>query len=59
MKKYEFTKFEIKLLGHQILVKETIPNLSKVIAIEVLEKPINILKLRRFLEVIDFFRKYI
>ena len=59
MKKYEFTKPEIKLLGYQILAEGIIPDLSKVVAIEALEWPTTISKLRGFLEAVGFFRKYI
>ncbi len=59
MEKYKFAKFEIKLLSHQILTKEIIPNLGKVVAIEALEQPTTILKFREFLGAIDFFKKYI
>jgi len=47
------------LLGHRISAEETIPDPGKVEAIEALERPITISKLRGFLEVVGFFRKYI
>ncbi len=47
MKKYEFTKHEIKLLGYQISTEGMILN------------PTTILKLKGFLEAVCFFRKYI
>ncbi len=59
MEKCEFAKSEIKLLGYQILAKGMIPNLGKVAAIEALEWPTTISKLRGFLRAVDFFRKYI
>ncbi len=59
VEKCEFVKSEIKLLSHRISAEGTIPNPSKVATIEVLEWPITILKLRGFLEVIGFFKKYI
>ena len=59
VKKYEFAKSEIKLLGHQISAKRMIPDPSKVAAIEGLERPTTISKLRGFLGIVDFFRKYI
>jgi len=37
VKKYEFTKFKIKLLGYRILAKEMISDSSKVAAIETLK----------------------
>ena len=59
MEKCEFAKSEIKLLNHQISAEGTISNPGKVAMIEVLEKLTTISKLRGFLEIIDFFRKYI
>ncbi len=59
IEKYEFTKPEIKLLGHWILAEETIFDSGKVAAIEALEKPTITLKLWGFLGVVSFFRKYI
>ncbi len=59
VEKCEFAKSEIKLLGHQISAEGTIPDPGKVTAIEALERPITISKLRGFLGVIGFFRKYI
>ncbi len=59
VKKYEFAKSEIKLLDYWISAEEMIPDPNKVIAIKVLERPITISKLRGFLGVVDFFRKYI
>ncbi len=59
MKKCKFAKSEIKLLDHLILVKGMIPDPGKVIAIEILERLTTILKLKGFLEVVGFFRKYI
>ncbi len=59
IKKYEFTKPKIKLLGHQISAEEIIPDSDKVTAIKALERPITILKLRGFLKAVGFFRKYI
>jgi len=47
------------LLGYQISAEGIISDPGKVIAIKVLERPITISKLRGFLEIIDFFRKYI
>ncbi len=37
MEKYEFIKLKIKLLDHQILAEEMIPNLEKVAAIKTLK----------------------
>ncbi len=59
VEKYKFTKPEIKLLSHQILAENMIPNPDKVVAIKVLEWSIIISKLKGFLGVIGFFRKYI
>ncbi len=59
VEKYEFAKFEIKLLGHRISAEGTIPDLSKVAAIKTLERPTTISKLRGFLGAVNFFRKYI
>ncbi len=59
MKKYKFVKFEIKLLGYQILAESIISDSRKVIIIEVLERPITISKFKKFLEAVSFFKKYI
>ncbi len=59
VEKCEFAKSEIKLLGHRISKEGTIPDLGKVTAIEALERPTTISKLRGFLGVVGFFRKYI
>ncbi len=59
MKKCKFAKSKIKLLGYQISAKETIPDLDKIIVIETLERLIIVFKLREFLGVVSFFRKYI
>ncbi len=59
VEKCEFAKSEIKLLGHQISEQETIPDPGKVAAIEALEQPTTISKLRGFLGAVGFFRKYI
>ena len=59
VKKCEFAKPEIKLLRHWILAEETIPDPGKVEAIEALERPTTISKLRGFLGAVGFFRKYI
>ncbi len=59
VKKYEFAKPEIKLLGHWILAEGTTPDLGKVAAIKALEQLSTILKLRGFLGAVGFFQKYI
>ena len=59
VEKCKFAKLEIKLLGYQILAEGTIPDPGKVIAIEALEWPTIIFKLRKFLGTVGFFRKYI
>ena len=59
MKKYEFAKSEIKLLGHQISAEGTILDSGKVAAIKVLEWSTTISKLKEFLGIVGFFRKYI
>ncbi len=59
MKKCEFVKLKIKLLGHRILAENTILDSGKVVAIEALKWPTTISKLKRFLEAVDFFKKYI
>jgi len=59
VKKCKFAKSKIKLLGYQISAKETIPDLDKIIVIETLERLIIVFKLREFLGVVSFFRKYI
>jgi len=55
VKKCEFAKPEIKLLGYQILAEGIILDSGKVIAIKILERPTTILKLREFLGVVGFF----
>jgi len=59
VEKCEFAKSEIKLLGHRFSKEGTIPDSGKVTAIEALERPTIISKLRGFLGVVGFFRKYI
>ncbi len=59
VEKYEFTKPDIKLLSHRIFAEEMIPDPGKVVVIEALKWLTNILKLRGFLEAVDFFKKYI
>src|SRR6266542_630134 len=59
VEKCEFAKSEIKLLGHRILKEGTTPDPGKVTAIETLERPTTISKLRGFLGAVGFFRKYI
>ena len=59
MEKCEFVKLKIKLLGHRILAEGMTPDLGKVEAIEALERPTIISKLRGFLRTVGFFRKYI
>ena len=59
VEKCKFAKLEIKLLGYQILAEGMISDLGKVEAIKVLERLTTISKLRGFLGVIGFFRKYI
>ncbi len=59
VEKCEFAKSEIKLLEHRISAEGTIPDPGKVIAIEALERPTTISKLRGFLEAVGFFRKYV
>jgi len=59
VEKCEFAKSEIKLLGHRISAEGMIPDPNKVTAIEALEQPTTISKLRGFLGAVGFFRKYI
>ncbi len=59
IEKCEFAKSEIKLLGHRISEQGTISDPGKVAAIEALERPTTISKLRGFLGAVGFFRKYI
>ncbi len=59
VEKCEFAKSEIKLLGHRISEEGIISDLGKVVAIEALERPTTISKLRGFLGAVGFFRKYI
>ncbi len=59
VEKCEFAKSEIKLLGYRISKEGTSPDPEKVIAIEALEWPTTISKVRGFLGVVGFFRKYI
>ncbi len=59
VEKCEFVKSEIKLLGHRISAEGTIPDPGKVAAIKAIEWLNTIFKLKEFLEVISFFKKYI
>jgi len=59
VEKCEFAKSEIKLLGYRISAEGTISDPGKVTAIEALERPTTISKLREFLRAVGFFRKYI
>ena len=59
VEKCEFAKSEIKLLGYRISAEGTIPDLGKVTAIETLEWPTTISKLKGFLGAVGFFKKYI
>ncbi len=59
MKKCKFIKPKIKLLSYQISIKGTISDPEKMTAIKALEKLTIIFKLRKFLGIIGFFRKYI
>src|SRR6266540_2830628 len=59
VEKCKFVKSKIKLLEHRISAEGTIPDPGKVIAIEALERPTTISKLRGFLGAVGFFRKYI
>jgi len=59
IEKYKFAKPEIKLLNYRISVEGIILDLGKVAAIKILERSITISKLKGFLGVVGFFRKYI
>ncbi len=59
VEKYKFAKPEIKLLNYRISVEGIILDLGKVAAIKILERSITISKLKGFLGVVGFFRKYI
>ncbi len=59
MKKCEFAKREIKVLGHRIDAEGTRPDPSKVEAILKQPRPTTITGVRVFLEAAGFFKKYI
>ena len=59
LKKCEFAKREIKVLGHRVDAEGTRPDPGKVEAILKQPRPTTIIGVRAFLEAAGFFKKYI
>ncbi len=57
--KYEFAKWEIKVLGYKVDAKGIKPDLGKIEAILKQSRSITITGIRVFLGVVEFFKKYI